>query len=157
MEKKLRAAAAFVFGVAMCFLANSLFAQEAGKTAEESAKAAHQGVEKTVQVQAEETATAGEGTEFSYGTVKSVSQNQIVVSEYDYDSDKDVEVTYQVPATVTLENAASLQEIAVGAAVDIDFLVKDGQKVASAITVEKPSEDDEAAALNAGDGKSKTE
>src|SRR3989338_1019955 len=85
--------------------------------------------------EAEETAElGGEEAEFSYGMVKSVSADQIVISEYDYEADKDVDVTYTVPADVKIEGAASLQEIAVGDAVDIDFLVKDGQKVASALT-----------------------
>ena len=95
---------------------------------------------------------AADETEFSYGTVKSAGADQLVVSEYDYDSDKDVDVTYSVPAGTKFENVASAQEIKVGDAVDIDFLVKDGQKVASAITVEKATAaDTEEAALGAAD------
>lgn len=86
-------------------------------------------------------------TEFSFGTVKSITGDQLVVSEYDYESNADVDVTYQVPAETEFENAASLKEIAVGDSVDIDFLVKDGQKKAVAITVEKPLTEDEELAL----------
>ena len=78
-----------------------------------------------------------ETTEFSYGTVKSISENQVVVTEYDYDSDKDVETTYSVPATATFEGISKLSEIAVGDAIDIDYIVKDGQKIASVLSVEK--------------------
>lgn len=88
-----------------------------------------------------------EETEFSFGTVKSITGDQLVVSEYDYESNADVDVTYQVPAETEFENAASLKEIAVGDSVDIDFLVKDGQKKAVAITVEKPLTEDEELAL----------
>ena len=88
-------------------------------------------------------AQEAEETEFSYGTVKSVTGNQLVVSEYDYDADKDIDVTYTVPPEAKLENVASVQEIAAGDIVDIDFVAKDGQKVVSLITVEKPTGQDE--------------
>ena len=97
----------------------------------------------TTEVQTEATtppaAQEADETEFSYGTVKSVSGDQLVVSEYDYDQDKDVDVTYTVPAEAKLENVKALSEIAAGDTVDIDFLAKDGQKVATLITVEKPT------------------
>lgn len=138
--KKYRGVATILLGVSLCFPIGTLPAQE------EAARAI-QAAEKTNK-EAIEPALEDEGTEFSYGTIKSVSANQIVVSEYDYDQDKDVDVTYAVPAEAKFENAATLQEIVVGDAVDIDFLVKDGQKVASIITVEKPAEEDEDLALN---------
>ena len=143
--KKNLAVAVFTLGISMCFLPNMSLAQEAKKPAEETNKPAAP----------EATPPAGEAadeTEFSYGTVKSVAANQIVVSEYDYDGNKDVDVTYSVPADAKLENAASLQEVKVGDSVDIDFTVKSGQKVASAITVEKPTAEDEDAALGADAG-----
>lgn len=100
-----------------------------------------------------EPAPAEEETEFSYGTVKSITGDQLVVSEYDYDSDKDIDVTYSVPANTTFEGVASLAEVAAGDAVDIDFLIQGDQKVASAITVEKPTAEDEGAvALGADAG-----
>ena len=88
-------------------------------------------------------------TEFSFGTVKSLAESQLVVSEYDYESNADVDVTYQVSGETAFENVASLKEVAVGDSVDVDFLVKDGQKKAVAITVEKPLPEDEEAALDA--------
>ncbi|MBI4372902.1 MAG: hypothetical protein HY585_04165 [Candidatus Omnitrophica bacterium] len=102
-----------------------------------------------------EPAVPEEETEFSYGTVKSITADQLVVSEYDYDSDQDVDVTYSVPAEVKLEGVASLNDIAAGDAVDIDFLVKGDQKVASVITIEKPvSENGEALDLGADEAES---
>lgn len=125
--------------VSMFFLAPSALAQTEVK--EPEAPAAQPAEAKDV------AELGGEETEFSYGTVKSVSADQIVISEYDYEADKDVDVTYQVSADVKIEGAASLQEIAAGDAVDIDFLVKDGQNVATALTVEKAVEEGEEAAL----------
>lgn len=104
-------------------------------------------VETTTAPAAETVGVPEEETEFSFGTVKSITEDQLVVSEYDYESNADVDVTYQVPAETEFENAASLKEIAVGDSVDIDFLVKDGQKKAVAITVEKPLTEDEELAL----------
>lgn len=130
--KKFLGVATLMLAVLVGFLPNGLLAQEAEQPA------AQEAVEPAAEV---------EETEFSYGTVTSVSSNQIVVSEYDYESDQDVDVTYTVPADVKLEGVASLQEIAVGDAIDIDFLIKGGQKVASLITVEKPIEEDEEGAF----------
>ena len=90
---------------------------------------------------------AEEETEFSFGTVKSTSDNQLVVTEYDYESNADVDVTYVVNAQTEFENAASLKEVAVGDSVDIDFLVDGNAKSAVAITVEKPLTEEEEAAL----------
>ena len=140
-----------VLSVSTCFPVSALLAQE--KTAQPAAYTTN---EEAIEGAAEPV-LGEEGTEFSYGTVKSISANQIVVSEYDYDTDKDVDVTYMVPAEAKLENVASLQEIAVGDAVDIDFLVKDGQKAASTITVEKPLQEDEDLALGLDEPKTDEE
>ena len=90
-------------------------------------------------------------TEFSFGTVKSLADTQLVVSEYDYESNADVDVTYQVSGETAFENVGSLKEIAVGDSVDIDYLVNGDQKKAVAITVEKPLTEDEEAALDAAE------
>lgn len=127
--KKYLVVASFIVGLASCFL--PLWAQEAPEQAAPTEAAI------------EPSAAIEEETEFSYGTVKSVTADQLVVSEYDYESDKDVDVTYSVPADVKLEGASSLKDIAVGDAVDIDFMIKGDQKVASMITIEKPTPEDE--------------
>lgn len=104
-------------------------------------------VETTTTPVAEAVGAAEEETEFSFGTVKSITGDQLVVSEYDYESNADVDVTYQVPAETEFENVASLKEIVVGDSVDIDFLVEGDKKKAVAITVEKPLTEDEELAL----------
>ena len=131
-------AASFILGLFACFLP--------AVSAIEDSKPAALAVEET---QAEPAPAEAE-TEFSYGTVKSIAAGQLVVSEYDYNSDQDVDVTYSVPANTKFEGVASLTEITAGDAVDIDFLVQGDQKIASAITVEKPTaEDEDATALGA--------
>ena len=84
-----------------------------------------------------------EGAEFSYGTVKSISGDQLVVSEYDYENDKDIDVTYSVNAETTYEGVQSLVEIAAGDSVDIDYKIEGHKKTAVAVAVEKGGEDEE--------------
>ena len=151
MKKCLALVATLTLGISMIFLPH-LMAEEAKPSTAPAAEPAAEEAAQPVPAAADE-------TEFSYGTVKSVTADQIVVSEYDYDTDKDVDVTYSVPAGTKFENVATLAEIKVGDAVDIDFLTKDGQKTAAAITVEKPTAEDENVALGADEGgePSKTE
>lgn len=91
--------------------------------------------------EAEKTEEAEE-VEYSWGTVSSLSTNQIVVKEYDYDSDAEIDVTYVVDPSVKLKNVDLLKNIAVGASVEIDYVTKDGKKVAKVISVE-PSYEEE--------------
>ena len=139
--KRYMVAGALALSISVSLFSMMAWAEEAAKPASAPAAATPQ------------TAPAQEAgdTEFSYGTVKSITGNQIVVSEYDYDSDKDVEATYTTTADTKLENVKSVQEIAVGDSVDIDFAVKNGQKVASALTVEKPTDESEDVALDLQD------
>ena len=126
------AATMFMLSACLYFLPGLSLAQEATQDATQPA------------VEAEETApSALDETEFSYGTVKSVTDNQLVVSEYDYDKDQDVDVTYTVQPDTKFENVTSVAEIKAGDTVDIDFLVKNSQKIASLISVEKPGAEDE--------------
>ena len=121
----------------------SLYAADAATTPSDSAPIAAEEVEPTPA----SLDAAEQETEFSYGTVKNVGPDQLVVSEYDYESNSDVEVSYKVSADTEFENVGSLKEVAVGDAVDIDFVLSGDDKVAVAITVEKPLSDDEEAAL----------
>jgi len=92
---------------------------------------------------AEEPLVEFEGAEFSYGTVKSASGDQLVVSEYDYENDKDIDVTYTVGPEATFEGVASFSEIVAGDSVDIDYEIKGDQKIAVSIAVEKVTEDED--------------
>ena len=81
--------------------------------------------------------------EYAFGTVKSVAGDQITINEFDYDTGKENEATYWLDAKTEYDNVASAKEIAAGDEVDIDYLVKDGKKVAVAVSVAKPVEGEE--------------
>jgi len=115
MKRYLVAAAVLALGLVVCFASGISLAQE------------------------EE-----EEMEYSWGTVSSVSSDQIVVVEYDYDSKEDVDITYTIDSEVKLENVNLLKDIAVGDSVNIDHVIIDGKRVAKIIAVEKaPAEEEE--------------
>jgi len=80
-----------------------------------------------------------EELEYSWGTVRNVSSDKIVVVEYDYANDAELEVAYTVDSNVKLENADSLQDITVGDSVEVEYIIKDNEKIAKVIAVERPS------------------
>lgn len=84
-----------------------------------------------------------EEIDYSWGTVAGISENQIVVTEYDYNKDEEVDITYSIDPNVKFENVDSLENIAVGDSVDIEYVVKDGKRVAKVIAVEKSSYEEE--------------
>ncbi len=92
---------------------------------------------------AQEEEESVEETDYSWGTVSSVSSNQIVITEYDYDKDEEVNVTFAVDANVKLHNVGSLKGLAVGDKVWIDYMIREGKNVAIGIEVEKPSQKEE--------------
>lgn len=77
-----------------------------------------------------------EEMEYSWGVVTDISSNRLVVSEYDYDTDEESEVSYTIDPNVELVNVNSLEEIAIGYSVEIEFVIKDNDKIAKIITVE---------------------
>lgn len=84
-----------------------------------------------------------EEIEYTWGTVSSLTSNQIVVTEYDYDTGEDVDVTCAVDSGAELKNVDSLNNIAVGDSVEIEYVVRDGKKVVKVISLEKPSYEEE--------------
>ena len=81
--------------------------------------------------------------EYAFGTVKSVGGDQLTINEFDYDTGKENEATYGLDSKTEYENVASPKEITAGNEVDIDYLVKDGKKVAVTVSVAKPVEGEE--------------
>src|SRR3989338_9871177 len=79
------------------------------------------------QQEAQQPAAEGEQEEpeYSFGTVKKVETDQIVISEFDYDTGEEKEITYWLDPGVELNGGNSLQEIAVGGEVDVGFIVKE--------------------------------
>lgn len=94
------------------------------------------------QQEAQQPAAEGEQEEpeYSFGTVKKVEADQIVISEFDYDTGEEKEITYWLDPSVELNGVDSLQQVAVGDEVDVDFVVKEGRNVAQALSVAKPTE-----------------
>lgn len=83
-----------------------------------------------------------EDVDYSWGTAKSVSSDQIIVTERGYDNDEyvDVEVIYSIDPAVELEGVESLKDIVTGDSLDIEYVIQGDKKVAKVVTVEKPSE-----------------
>lgn len=79
--------------------------------------------------------------EYAYGTVLSISGDQLVLTEYDLIQDQDVEVTYTLDPAIELENLNSLEDLAAGTNVDVDYFEKDGVKTAVYLAVETPLEE----------------
>jgi hypothetical protein len=90
--------------------------------------------------------TKEEMVEYAYGKVSSVSADKIIVTEFDIDASADVDVTYLVDPKVELSNVDKLEYIAAGDSVVVHYLVKDSEKVAKAIAVEKKAKPEEQAA-----------
>ncbi len=80
---------------------------------------------------------AVENTEYSEGTVLSVNAdaNEIAITEYDWNTDAEVNVTYSVDPAVQVENIASWKELASGNYIDIEYVVKDGKRIAKYINL----------------------
>lgn len=86
-----------------------------------------------------------EEPDYAFGTAKSVNGDELTINEFDYDTGEEKEAVYYVDAQTEYDNVGSAKEIAAGDEVDIDYLVKDGKKVAVAISVAKPVEGEEGA------------
>jgi hypothetical protein len=75
-----------------------------------------------------------EETDYSYGKVVSVKGNSITISEVIYDENADEEtyqeVTYTITQDAKLENVSSIDTLEAGKEVDIEYVEKDGEKIA---------------------------
>ncbi len=78
-----------------------------------------------------------EAIDYAYGKVKNASSQEIVIGEYEYKSEEVLDVTYAVDPNIQLKNINTLDDSIVGFNVDIDFIVKDGKKIAKVIELEK--------------------
>lgn len=102
----------------------------------------------SARVLAEETTAAvpaveQEEPEYAFGTAKSVEGDTLVINEFDYDTGEEKEAAYWVDSKTEYDNVASLKEVSAGDEVDIDYLMKDGKKIAVAVSVAKPVEGEE--------------
>ena len=85
-----------------------------------------------------------EPTEYAYGTVTSISEGSLVVSQYDYTTGEMKDAAYTVDPAVELNNVSALTEIAQGDGVDIEYVVRDGKNIATAIIVDRMLLDEDA-------------
>lgn len=81
----------------------------------------------------------GDDAEYAYGTVARVQPDALLVREYDFETGTTVEVAYRLDAQVILNGVNAVQQIAVDDDVDIDYVTKDGHRLATVISVEKPA------------------
>jgi len=79
--------------------------------------------------------------EYSWGVVKEVSNDRVVVTEYDYDTDVDIDVVYSVSSDAKVYNAETLDDISTGDTVEIDYFIVGGKKEVKAISVEAGEEE----------------
>ncbi len=107
-----------------------------------SAQEAVNGEAETINVEGDNAAQAvpapeaAEDVNYSYGTVASISGDQLAVLEYDYDKDAEVEVTYQVPATAEFNNVQALADLKKDDNIEIYYKEAEGKKVAEIIALE---------------------
>ena len=78
-----------------------------------------------------------EVTRYSYGTVISVTANQIVLSEYDVDTEESMRVTYTINAQTRFQNFESVDELEEYDDVEVEYIEEGGRKIALIITKEQ--------------------
>lgn len=124
----------YVLTVAACaivFAIGSLSAQEAVNGEIETINVEGENAAQTVSAP-----EVAEDVNYSYGTVVSITGDQLVVLEYDYDKDAEVEVTYQVPATAEFNNVKTLADLKKDDNIEIYYKEAEGKKVAEIIALE---------------------
>jgi len=82
---------------------------------------------------AQEMETMDEMLEFTFGTLVRVSDDSITIMEYNFEEEKEMEQVYAVTEATEFVNVANLSALKIGEEIEIEFKVKDGQKVAMAI------------------------
>lgn len=73
--------------------------------------------------------------EYAWGVIKEVSNDSIVVTEYDYDTDVDIDVAYSISSDTKVSNVETLDDISIGDTVEIEYFVVGGKKEAKVISV----------------------
>lgn len=81
-------------------------------------------------------------TNYSYGSVKSITSGQIVVTEYDAENDEELDVIYVITPESKYEGADSYTDVSAGDSVDIEYVIQAGKKTAVLILIEEPVEDE---------------
>ncbi|MFC1624403.1 hypothetical protein ACFL28_03715 [Candidatus Omnitrophota bacterium] len=79
---------------------------------------------------------AEEEMEYSWGIVSDISFDKLILSEYDYDTDSELEVSYSIASDIELVNVDSVEEITIGDALEIEYVIAGNKNMAKVITVE---------------------
>lgn len=78
-----------------------------------------------------------EKIDYSWGVVVKVTPQEVTVLEYDYDLDEEVEIVYKVGRDTEFRSMAALNDLKEGDSVEIDYVLKGGNKVAKIISLEE--------------------
>lgn len=81
-----------------------------------------------------------EDDRFAFGKVVSAVAGRVTVREYDFAKDSDVEMTYQITETTELGNIDSIEDLAEGDDVVIDYQLKPAGRRAVTLVKEEPPE-----------------
>jgi hypothetical protein len=86
---------------------------------------------------ASSTAQDGEDFFYSYGEVLSVTQDQVMVREFDYATGEEKDVVYYISDSTTFDIVESAGQIRPGDLIDVEFIVSpDGRNIAKEIFVD---------------------
>ncbi|MFC1624404.1 hypothetical protein ACFL28_03720 [Candidatus Omnitrophota bacterium] len=69
-----------------------------------------------------------DATKRVWGNVKEISNNSIVVAEFDYDTHVDIDVAYNISSDTKVSNIETLDDISIGALVEIEYLIVGGKR-----------------------------
>lgn len=87
---------------------------------------------------------------YSWGSVKSISSSQIVLTEQDDETGEEVEAIYTIDPSTELQNVDNIEAIAVGSSVVIEYELVNGGRVAKVIDAEVLSGMEEPAVEESG-------
>lgn len=72
---------------------------------------------------------AAEEAMYGYGAVVSISDTQIVVSEFNYEKDMNEEIVYHIDSSLELDNISAITDIKAADEIDFEYKVVDGNKI----------------------------
>jgi len=86
---------------------------------------------------AQEQEETEEPIDYSWGVVKSISPDQVVVTEQNEETGQENDVVYKIDSGVAVNNTYKIEDIVVGNSIGVEYEVKDGAKVVKVIDVEE--------------------
>ncbi|MEW5759105.1 MAG: hypothetical protein AB1755_06570 [Candidatus Omnitrophota bacterium] len=83
-----------------------------------------------------------EEIDYSYGRIVSISDSKLELSEYDYDKNIEITNVYLLDPAVEIRNTKALNELSAGDNIEIDFIIKNNEKIIKVITLEQNDDDE---------------